>query len=117
MSKQNLDFLPPNEGAIVVAIAEEGRRTDTPRNVKVKHPDGSALLAAADRDHLERELAAIERAAAALRRADPKLEKWDDVPAPAMHKPRPVWLLIGVLWLSTALMTVGAAVAISALVG
>ena len=29
----------------------------------------------------------------------------------------PVWLLIGVLWLSTALVTLGAAFAISVLVG
>jgi hypothetical protein len=79
--------------------------------------DDFGLLAAADREHLEREIAAIERAAAALRRADPELETWSDVPPATMHKPRPIWLLIGVLWLSTALVTIGAALAISALVG
>jgi hypothetical protein len=39
------------------------------------------------------------------------------MPAPTMHKPRPIWLLVGVLWLSTALVTIGAVFAISALVG
>ena len=34
----------------------------------------SGLLAAVDREHLEREIAAIERASAALRRAEPELE-------------------------------------------
>jgi hypothetical protein len=34
-----------------------------------------------------------------------------------LRKPRPVWLLIGALWLSTALVTIGAAFAISVLVG
>jgi hypothetical protein len=80
-------------------------------------PDDSGLLAAADHEHLEREIAAIERAAAALRRAEPELESWVGPPSPTLHKPRPVWLLIGVLWFSTALVTLGAAFAISALVG
>jgi hypothetical protein len=79
--------------------------------------DDSGLLAAADREHLEREIAAIERAAAALRRAEPELESWVGPPSPTLHKPRPVWLLIGALWLSTALVTIGAAFAISVLVG
>jgi len=74
-------------------------------------------LAAADRAQLERDIAAIERATAALRRADPALESWTDAPAAATREPRPVWLLIGVLWLSTALVTLGAVFAISALVG
>jgi hypothetical protein len=39
------------------------------------------------------------------------------MPAPTMHKARPIWLLVGVLWLSTALVTIGAVFAISALVG
>jgi hypothetical protein len=72
---------------------------------------------AADRDQLEREIAAIERACAALRRAEPELQFWTDPPSPTLRKPRSVWLLIGVLWLSTALATIVAALAISALVG
>ena len=73
-------------------------------------------------DQLARDLADIERAAEALRRAQPALETWndprgDDRPGAAMRKPRPVWLLIGLLWLSTALVTVGAVAAIARLVG
>ena len=73
-------------------------------------------------DQLARDLADIERASAALRRAQPALEAWsgpqtDDRAAHAMRKPRPVWLLIGLLWFSTALVTVGAVAAIARLVG
>jgi len=73
-------------------------------------------------DQLERDLADIERAAAALRRAQPALEAWsspraDDRAPVATRKPRPVWLLIGLLWFSTALVTVGAVAAIARLAG
>ena len=73
-------------------------------------------------DQLARDLADIERAAEALRRAQPALQAWSgsrtgDRLAPAMRKPRPVWLLIGLLWLSTALVTVGAVAAIARLAG
>jgi len=77
-------------------------------------------LSAADRDQLARDYAAIEDAAAALRRAEPALQSWTDQSAattPIAQKPRPVWLLIGVLWVSTALVTLGAVCALSALVG
>ena len=73
-------------------------------------------------DQLARDLADIERAAEALRRAQPALETWtvrrfDDRRTAATRRPRPVWLLIGLLWLSTALVTVGAVAAIARLVG
>jgi hypothetical protein len=73
-------------------------------------------------DQLARDLADIERASEALRRAQPALQAWrsprtGDRPAAAMRKPRPVWLLIGLLWLSTALVTVGAVAAIARLAG
>jgi hypothetical protein len=73
-------------------------------------------------DQLARDLADIERAAEALRRAQPALEDWSspragDRPPVAMRKPRPVWLLIGLLWISTALVTVGAVAAIARLAG
>jgi len=79
--------------------------------------DDTSALAQSVRDQLTRELADIEAATAALRRAEPALESWSKEPAPAGRKPRPVWLLIGVLWLSTALVTAGAVVAIAALAG
>jgi hypothetical protein len=73
-------------------------------------------------DQLARDRADIERAAEALCRAQPALETWnsrrtDDRPMGAMRQPRPVWLLIGLLWLSTALVTAGAVAAIARLAG
>jgi hypothetical protein len=77
-------------------------------------------------DQVARDIADIERATAALRRAEPSLEMWseagsearpDDTATLAIRKTRPVWLLIGLLWLSTALVTVGAVAAIARLVG
>ena len=69
------------------------------------------------RDQLAREVTDIEAATAVLRRAEPALESWTKAPANTGGKPRPVWLLIGVLWLSTALVTAGAVVAIATLAG
>jgi len=69
-------------------------------------------LAQAVRDQLARDIADIEEAAAALRRAEPGLEAWTTAsPPPATTPPRPLWLLIGLLWLSTALVTIGAVAA------
>ena len=79
--------------------------------------DSSASPANAVSDQLSRDIADIERAAAALRRTEPALESWSSVPVYASPKPRPVWLLVAVLWFSTALVTLGAVAAITALVG
>ena len=86
--------------------------------------DASGAPADAPRqnEQLARDIADIERATAALRRAQPGLEAWtepaaDERSAGAMRKPRPVWLLIGLLWLSTALVTAGAVAAIARLAG
>jgi hypothetical protein len=68
-------------------------------------------------DQLARDLADIEAATAALVKAEPELESWSKPAMSAGHKPRPVWLIIGVLWLSTALVTAGAVVAIATLAG
>jgi hypothetical protein len=77
-------------------------------------------------EQFARDIAAIERATAALRRAEPALETWDEAGAerraeePAafsIRKTRPVWLLIGLVWLSTALVTAGAVAAIARLIG
>ena len=116
MSNQYAGFLA-SDGAAGNSIADEAHGLAVRHDAAPAIADDSGLLAVADRDHLEREIAAIERASAALRRAEPGLESWSDMPAPTMHKPRPIWLLIGVLWLSTALVTIGAVFAISALVG
>jgi hypothetical protein len=115
MSDQDAGFLPSDGAADSVVGA--ARALDAAHDVATANGDDVGLLAATDREHLEREIAAIERAAEALRKAEPGLESWSDMPAPKVHKPRPIWLLIGVLWLSTALVTIGAVFALSALVG
>lgn len=123
MSEHHLGFLPPN-GATGHAVLDDFGDIDTAEistqpateTVTAREPAADAP-SAADRAQLQRDIAAIERAAAALRRADPAMESWSDTPPPIMPKPRPVWLLIGVLWLSTALVTIGAVFALSALVG
>ena len=70
------------------------------------------------REQLAREIAAIERATASLRRAEPAPAILDQPPpATASQQTRPLWLLIGALWLSTALVTLSAVFAIIALVG
>ncbi len=81
-------------------------------------------------EQFARDVAEIERAAAALRRAQPALERWEeiwdetanqarsaDAGVLAVRKTRPVWLLVSLLWLSTALVTVGAVAAITRLIG
>lgn len=71
-------------------------------------------------DQIEQDLAEIERATAALRKGEPALESWNaswSGDTAAARKPRPVWLLIGLLWLSTVLVTAGALAAIARLAG
>jgi len=79
--------------------------------------EDAGAMAQTVRDQLAREVADIEAATATLRKAEPALESWTKAPASTGGKPRPVWLLIGVLWLSTALVTAGAVVAIASLAG
>jgi|SRR5271163_1264206 hypothetical protein len=115
-----LGFLS-SDGAQGTAILEQIRSLDAVRSDVARvnaGDDAPELLAAADRDQLARDIAAIERAMTTLRRAEPALQSWSEPPAtPTPHNPSPVWLLIGVLWVSTALVTLGAVYAISALVG
>ena len=113
-----LGFLS-SDGAQGNAILEQIRNLDAvPRdNTRTNVDDESGVVAAADRDQLARDIAAIERASAALRRAEPALESWTEPPAATAQSARPIWLLIGALWISTALVTFGAVYAISALVG
>jgi len=78
--------------------------------------DNSGWIAAADEAQLERDLASIERAIAVLRRAEPALQSWAE-PPPTLGTPRPLWLIIAALWLSTGLVTLSAMFAIHFLVG
>ncbi len=119
MPKRYLGFL--SVGSEGNAVLEDFRGFDAVRpdvaRANTDDADDGGSLGAADRDQLEDDIAEIERASAALCKAEPALESWTIPPARPMQKPRPIWLLIGVLWLSTALVTLGAVVAIAALVG
>jgi hypothetical protein len=101
------------------AILEQIRNIDAGSrdNTRTAVDDAFGPVAAADRDQLARDVAAIERASAALRRAEPALQSWTEPPVTTGQSVRPIWLLIGALWISTALVTFGAVYAISALVG
>jgi hypothetical protein len=100
------------------AVLIELRKSQTDRRSAPDARAAAALSAMTEQQQLARDIDDIERASAALRRAEPALESWTDPPpATTAQKPRPVWLLIGLLWLSTALVTVGAVAAIAALVG
>ncbi len=93
------------------------RSEPRPRDDLSEIGEDAGATAQTVRDQLAREVADIEAATAALRQAEPALESWTKAPANTGGKPRPVWLLIGVLWLSTALVTAGAVVAIATLAG
>ncbi len=117
MANHDLGVFSADGAADAAALADE-RVSAAPRPGSNDANAGDAgLFASAEPDQLARDIAAIERATAALRKAEPALESWSDPPPQASHKPRPIWLLVGVLWISTAIVTVGAAVAIAALVG
>ncbi len=81
-------------------------------------PESLGELTESAREQLTREFADIEAATAALREGEPALESWSKPKAASLtQKPRPVWLIIGVLWLSTAILTAGAVAAIATLAG
>lgn len=114
MSTDTLNSLPENKDTGWDAVRRiEAVRRDIESSLPVE------LLARrhTDPDQLARDQAEIERAAAVLRHAEPALETWTDPPPRIAAKTSPVWLLIGALWLSSALLTVGAVVAIAAFVG
>jgi hypothetical protein len=63
-------------------------------------------------DQLARDIAEIEQAATALRRAEPALEPRAPDPHPSHEPrtPRSIWLLVGIIWL-TALAVVSCTIA------
>jgi hypothetical protein len=67
-------------------------------------------FAAVAPDQLARDMAEIERAAAALRRAEPTLERRAPSPPVSLEAPaaRSVWPLLGVIWLMAAAVVAGA---------
>jgi hypothetical protein len=117
MLKQYAGSLSSEPSGAEVAALASPRSEPLPRDDFGDIGEDSDAMAQTVRDQLAREVADIEAATAVLRRAEPALESWTKAPANTGGKPRPVWLLIGVLWLSTALVTAGAVVAIASLVG
>lgn len=118
MPKHHLGYRP-SSGSDGDAMLIEMQEFETALH---EMPGDAAALAQIERDQIARDIDAIERATAALRRGEPALEtcaeiSTDDPPVVTMRKPRPVWLMIGLLWLSTALVTAGAVAAIAKLVG
>jgi hypothetical protein len=71
----------------------------------------SGWIAAEDGDQFARDIAAIERASDTLRRAEPALQSWAGPPA-THHSQHPLWLIIGTLWVSTALVALSAVFAL-----
>ncbi len=96
---------------------ESGRGTAAPMAATAAEIEEARALKRAAGEQLARDLADIERATVALREAEPALQSWSQPVTAAVRAPRPLWVMIGVLWLSAAIVTVGAAVAIVALAG
>jgi hypothetical protein len=117
MLKQHASALTSAGSDVDIMSLQPGQPETAPFSDHEELTQDASSLAQTVRDQLAREVADIEAATAALRRAEPALESWTKEPVNAGQKPRPVWLLIGVLWLSTALVTAGAVVAIATLAG
>jgi hypothetical protein len=66
-------------------------------------------------EQLARDIADIERASIALRRAAPALQNWSKPTTPSNPRQLSVWYLVGALWLLTAVVTAGAVIAIASL--
>ncbi len=113
ITEQALGALPPHQsGGQPVLIDLRGLEAAR-RSAADAKP-----LPPGEREQLARDIADIENAAAALSKGQPALKSWTQPPpSPVLPKARPLWLLIGVLWLSTALVTAGAVVAIHSFVG
>lgn len=117
MSEHSLGSLPTdrsNDDVILIESLDEPHRF-----FSADVPADAIALARFEREQLAREYADIERASAALRLGQPALQSWSKPAAAAAiaKKPRSLWLLIGILWLSTAVVTVGAVAAIATLAG
>ena len=71
-----------------------------------------------DSDALERAVAEIEMASAALRQSEPALEPWQpDFATQGERRYLPVWLLISAVWIAALLGLTGATGAILYLAG
>ncbi len=118
MSEYSLGSGLPAHGGDA-AMLPATRSADQPRRRATdKIGQDIAALTRFEQEQLAREFADIERASAALRLGEPALQSWSKPSVPATAKrPRPLWLLIGILWLSTAFVAIGAVAAIATLAG
>lgn len=117
MSEHFLGSLPPDQPNGEVILIDVRGLDPAQRSIVPPAANDDTALLQTERLQLAQDIADIERAAAALRKAEPTLESWIKPASASNPKPRPLWLLIGVLWLSTALVTVGAVVAIASFAG
>jgi hypothetical protein len=92
--------------------------------IAIVEPAEASTIASTDsiEDNLEpdqftRDIAEIERAAAALQAGQPDLEPWTSgaTVVREQRKPRSVWLFVGTIWIVTVLVTGAATLAITAL--
>jgi hypothetical protein len=86
----------------------------------VEHSPSPTTVPAQDdleANQLERDIAEIERAVAALREGEPDLEPWTNStpPVPEPRKFRSVWFFVGTIWIATVLVTGAATLAITSL--
>ena len=117
MFEHDLGSLPSNHSGDDAIRREPRGFAPLRRRATDKIAEDIGALTRFEQEQLARELDDIERASAALRLGEPALQSWIRPAAPAVPKARPLWLLIGVLWLSTALVTAGAVAAIATLAG
>jgi hypothetical protein len=114
-------------GTTLRELGEDDRSASispTPKPGDARPGSGSAAISAAPfapiaPDQLARDIAEIERAAAALRRAEPALEPRAPDPQ-ASHEPRTprsIWLLVGVIWLTAVAVVSCATAAVVLLLG
>jgi hypothetical protein len=94
-------------------LASEAAVAPAPVSNVTPHPEGL------DPDELARAIADIELASQALRRAEPALETAQDRPAASTQVAgtHSVWVLIGLVWASTVVVTAGVIYTIASLVG
>jgi hypothetical protein len=101
--------------AEVPSVLGGARALDLEQNNAVRAPETNlGWIAAEDGDQFARDIAAIERAADTLCRAEPALQSWAGPPA-SQNSPHPLWLIIGTLWVSTALVAMSAVFALCVL--
>lgn len=115
MSERNLGS-PLSDRASETVLLDASAFAPPRRRATDKVSDDRAALSRFEQDQLAREYADIERASAALRLGEPQLRPVKPE-QPATRKPRPLWFLIGALWLLTATVTAGAVVAIATFAG